>query len=65
MERHCRSCGEALGVDEDVCRACGARNEIQHPWYIWPIGFLIVAVLVFLLVDIEFWQRYFASFSDG
>lgn len=64
MDRRCKACGEPLGVDDDVCRSCGATNEIKHPWYIWPIGFLIVAVLVALLVDTDVWMGYFEGFSQ-
>jgi RNA polymerase subunit RPABC4/transcription elongation factor Spt4 len=32
--RVCHNCGSALGVDDDLCQACGARNPVVHPWYI-------------------------------
>jgi RNA polymerase subunit RPABC4/transcription elongation factor Spt4 len=50
-KRLCRECKEALGVDEDICRSCGARNPLVLPWYTWPIGALIVLALFALLVD--------------
>lgn len=56
--RRCKACQADLGVDEDICRTCGERNEIRHPWYIWPIGFLIVAVLAALLIDVELWTNH-------
>lgn len=51
MKRLCRQCKEELGEDEDICRACGARNPLTVPWYTWPIGALLVAMLFALLVD--------------
>jgi RNA polymerase subunit RPABC4/transcription elongation factor Spt4 len=56
--RVCHKCGSALGVDDDLCQACGARNPVVHPWYIYPLGFLIVAALFALLVDWDSLWRY-------
>lgn len=50
-QRVCRSCGDPLDVDQDICRSCGANNPLVHPWYTYPLGALIVAVLAFLLID--------------
>jgi len=53
MKRLCRECQEPLGVDQDICRACGANNPIPLPWYTYLVGAAIVAILVLLLVDFD------------
>ncbi len=53
MKRRCNKCGEKLGVDVDVCPVCGASNPIPVPWYAWPVGAAIVAVLFYFLVDLD------------
>jgi hypothetical protein len=51
MTRLCKNCKSELGVDDDVCQACGANNPVVLPWYTLPLGALIVAALILLLVD--------------
>ncbi len=51
MMRRCRNCKVELGVDDDVCQACGANNPVVLPWYTLPLGALIVVALILLLVD--------------
>lgn len=64
--RVCRKCGTGLGVDDELCPACGTRNPVIYPWYIYPLGFLIVAALFALLVDWGALLRYLAPlFSDS
>ncbi|WP_282607434.1 hypothetical protein [Pelagibius sp. Alg239-R121] len=52
-QRLCRSCGSALDVDQDVCQSCGTNNPLVKPWYTYPLGALIVAVLAYLLIDFD------------
>jgi len=59
--RLCRKCGSALGIDDDVCQACGANNPVPLPWYTMPVGALIVAALVLLLVDFGDIARLFGA----
>ncbi|MGF1609402.1 MAG: hypothetical protein ACFCUQ_08400 [Kiloniellales bacterium] len=58
--RVCHQCGSTLGIDDDRCQACGAYNPVAHPWYIYPLGLLIVAALFALLVDWDALWRYAA-----
>ncbi len=53
MNRKCRKCGAALGVDDDACQACGANNPAPVPWYTPLLGVAILAALVLLLVDFD------------
>jgi RNA polymerase subunit RPABC4/transcription elongation factor Spt4 len=50
-KRLCRNCKSELQIDQDVCQSCGTNNPLVTPWYTYPLGALIVAVLIFLLVD--------------
>lgn len=50
-QRLCRSCQTPLDIDQDICPSCGASNPLINPWYTYPLGALIVAVLAFLLID--------------
>ena len=50
-KRLCRSCKSELLVDQDVCQVCGANNPLVIPWYTYPLGALMVAVLAYLLID--------------
>lgn len=52
-KRSCRKCGTALGVDVDICPACGENNPLLVPWYTWVLGPIIVVLLGWLLVDFE------------
>ena len=58
-QRVCRSCGDKLDVDQDICRTCGANNPLVNPWYTYPLGALIVAVLGYLLIDFNDVRRLF------
>ena len=58
MSRRCLKCEAELGVDVDICPVCGANNPLERPWYVWPLGALIVLVLFLLLVDIDDLLRY-------
>ena len=51
--RLCRQCKSPLGADDERCLVCGANNPVVLPWYTYPLGALIVAALVWLLVDFE------------
>jgi RNA polymerase subunit RPABC4/transcription elongation factor Spt4 len=52
-KRLCRKCRSRLGIDDDVCQACGTNNPVPLPWYTMPLGALIVVALVLLLVDFD------------
>ncbi len=52
-QRLCRSCGDQLDVDQDICRTCGTHNPLVTPWYTYPLGALMVAVLGYLLIDFD------------
>lgn len=58
-DRACPKCGVAIGIDDDRCWSCGANTPVTYPWYIWPLGFLIIAALFALLVDLDaFWRTF-------
>jgi len=61
VTRVCRKCRAELGADDDVCRVCGETNPVVLPWYTLPLGALIVAILVLLLVDFGDIVRLFSS----
>ncbi len=50
-QRLCRNCGTGLDIDQDICHSCGTKNPLVNPWYTYPLGALIVAVLGLLLID--------------
>jgi RNA polymerase subunit RPABC4/transcription elongation factor Spt4 len=50
-ERHCRKCGAVIGIDDDRCQACGTANPVTFPWYAPVVGFAIIALIAWLLVD--------------
>lgn len=49
--RICRRCHTKLEIDQDVCPACGENNPIPKPWYTPVLGFLIIFVLGYFLID--------------
>jgi hypothetical protein len=53
MRRLCRQCRSELGVDDEACRVCGARNPVPLPWYTPVLGAAMLAIIVWLLVDVE------------
>lgn len=57
-ERNCRKCSASLGIDDDLCQACGARNPLRHPWYIWPLAAVIFLLAFYFLVDVEALRDY-------
>ncbi|MGO1120369.1 hypothetical protein ACTL6U_16810 [Rhodovibrionaceae bacterium A322] len=52
-QRLCRSCEAKLGIDDDVCPACGESNPVVVPWYTKAIGGAIVILIIFALVDFD------------
>lgn len=52
-QRLCHSCEAKLGIDDDVCQACGENNPVVVPWYTKALGGLIVLAIVLLLVDFD------------
>ena len=56
-KRRCRKCSAELGVDQDVCHVCGTGNPLTTPWYTYPLGLLIVALLAYLLIDFDDLRR--------
>lgn len=50
-KRLCRNCQTELQVDQDICQACGTHNPLVTPWYTYPLGALMVAVLAYFLID--------------
>ncbi len=61
IKRLCRKCGSALGIDDDLCQACGTQNPVPLPWYTMPLGALIVAALILFLVDFDDVARLFGA----
>lgn len=59
MRRLCRQCRAELGVDDEACQVCGASNPVPLPWYTPLLGAAILAVLVWLLVDVDTLVRFF------
>ena len=51
--RKCPKCSTEIGIDEDVCYACGENVPFNHPWYIMPLGGIIVLSLFWLLTDFD------------
>ena len=51
--RRCRKCGASLGVDVDICPDCGEHNPLLVPWYTWVLGPIMLAILAWLLIDLE------------
>ena len=49
--RLCRRCHTKLEIDQDVCPACGENNPIPKPWYTPVLGFLIIIILGYFLID--------------
>ena len=60
MRRLCRQCRSELGVDDEACQVCGALNPVPLPWYTPFLGAVMLAVIVWLLVDVEALVRFFA-----
>ena len=60
-KRLCRKCRSELGIDDDLCQACGTNNPVPLPWYTMPLGALIVVALVLLLVDFDDIARLFST----
>ena len=60
-KRLCRKCKSPLGIDDDLCQACGTNNPVPLPWYTMPLGALIAAALVLLLVDFDDIARLFGA----
>lgn len=52
-QRLCRRCHARLGIDDDVCQACGMNNPVPVPWHAPLLGAAVVIVLVYLLVDFD------------
>ena len=55
-ERHCRKCGAVIGIDDDRCERCGAVNKVTLPWYGPVVGFAIIGLIVYFLVDLSVWE---------
>jgi hypothetical protein len=55
-DRLCRKCGAVIGIDDDRCDQCGASNPVVMPWYTPIVGFAIVGLIVYFLVDLSFWE---------
>ncbi|HKY94126.1 MAG TPA: hypothetical protein VJL84_02425 [Kiloniellales bacterium] len=55
-ERLCRKCGAVLGIDDDRCQQCGAANPVTLPWYGPIVGFAIIGLIVYFLVDLSVWE---------
>jgi hypothetical protein len=55
-ERHCRKCGAVIGIDDDRCARCGATNPVTLPWYGPVVGFAIIGLIVYFLVDLSVWE---------
>ena len=49
--RLCRRCHTKLEIDQEICPACGEHNPIPKPWYTPFLGFLIIFVLGYFLID--------------
>jgi len=56
-DRTCRKCGAVIGIDDDRCDRCGAENRVTLPWYGPIVGFAIVGLIAYFLVDFGFWER--------
>ena len=52
-QRLCRRCREPLGVDDDLCAACGERNPVTMPWWGPFAGALMLLLVAYFLVDFE------------
>jgi ribonucleoside-diphosphate reductase alpha chain len=59
MRRLCRQFRAELGVDDDACPVCGALNPVPLPWYTPVLGAVMLAVIVWLLVDVDALVRLF------
>ena len=64
QDRLCRKCGAVIGIDDDRCDRCGASNPVTLPWYGPLVGFAIVGLIVWLLVDFSGWQRILERLFD-
>lgn len=54
-ERLCRKCRSPIGIDDDVCQNCGANNPVTQPWWGILLGFVMLALIGYLLVDFSVW----------
>jgi RNA polymerase subunit RPABC4/transcription elongation factor Spt4 len=63
-ERLCRKCGAVLGIDDERCQACGAPNPVTFPWYTPVVGFAIIALIGWLLVDFSVWEGFLGRLFD-
>ena len=52
-QRLCRACQAKLGIDDDLCADCGARNPVAVPWYGKALGAVIALIIILLLVDVN------------
>ncbi len=59
MRRLCRQCRAELGVDDEACEVCWALNPVPLPWYTPFLGAVMLAVLFWLLVDVEALVQFF------
>src|SRR5690606_33596132 len=52
-ERRCRRCRAPLGIDDDVCEACGERNPVTMPWWGPLLGAAILLAIGYFLIDFQ------------
>ena len=49
--RLCRQCHAEIGIDDERCERCGARNPVTLPWWGPLLGFAMLGLIAWLLVD--------------
>jgi hypothetical protein len=63
-QRRCRKCGAVIGIDDDRCQACGTANPVTFPWYTPVVGFAIIGLIVYFLVDLSVWEGIIGRLFD-